>query len=446
MSKQESDTKSALFDLNGRPPMKEALPMALQHVVASVVAATGACLIVANNAGLSSEDKTLLVQMGLLMTAISSLVQIYPPARKLGARLPIIMGVGFTIPALMSAQFSLPVMLGSQLVAGFSAILFGLFAKQIKVLFPPVVIGSVIFSIGLSLYPTAVKYMAGGYGSPDFGSIQNWLVALFTFSVVILCNHYTKGLIKLAAALVGLIAGYVLAIVLGMVNFSAIGGAGWLAAAGPLHFGLEFNIGACISMVILYIANSLQTIGDINTTTVGGLDREATDEELSGGIISQGITSVVGALFGGLTTCSYSQNAGIVTMNKVVNRFVFALAALILGVAGCIPKLSAAFCTIPKCVLGGATVYVFSIITMTGVRILTSEGFTYRKSTIAGISVAFGVGISQVGGSLAGFPVWFINAFSTFAPVVTAFFAVALNLLLPKDLTPEPVVEEAAGV
>lgn len=433
-STRVADSPQTIFSWKGVPRLGQLVPLGLQHVVAAVVSTVGPALVVAGTSSMSPEDKTLLVQMSLLMTAFSTLLQLFPIFRRIGAGLPVIMGVGFTIPTLMINQFDLPTILASQIVAGVVAILFGFFVKPIRKLFPPLVTGTVIFTIGLSLYPVAIKYMAGGAGSPTFSSPKNWGVAIFTFLVVLFLNNFAKGFWKLGAVLWGLLAGYVLSLCLGMVDFTTVGNAGWLAVAAPMHFGLRLDVAACISMSVLYVANSLQTIGDISSTTMGGMNRLPTDQELSGGIIGQGVTSIVGALFGGMSTCSYSQNVGIVTVNKVINRAVFTFAALVLMVAGFVPKLSAILTTIPQCVLGGATITVFSIITMTGIRMIISAGtFTMRSSTVVGLSAALGIGITQVAGCLGGFPGWVDSVFGHFAPVVAAIMAVILNLTLPKD-------------
>ena len=331
--------------------------MGMQHVVAAVVSTVGPALMVSKNCGLDDATTTLLVQMALLMTAFSTILMLFPVTKYIGSGLPVIMGVGFTIPTLMSKTFTLPEILGAQIIAGVVAILFGLCIKPIRKFFPPLVTGTVILAVGMNLYPVAIKYMAGGAGTPDFSSPKNWGVAIFTFALVLAFQNFGKGFLKLGAVLWGLVGGYLLALLLGMVDFSSVGGAGWFAVATPVKsFGLEFNGSAILAMAILYIANSLQTIGDISSTTMGGMERMPTDQELQGGIISQGVTSVIGALFGGLSTCSYSQNVGIVTMNKVINRSVFAFAAVVLGVAGLVPKFSAVLTTIPNAVLGGATI------------------------------------------------------------------------------------------
>lgn len=427
--------EQGLFTWKAPVPFGKLLPMGMQHVVAAVVSTVGPALMVAKNCGLDERMTTLLVQMALLMTAFSTLLMLFPVTKYVGAGLPVIMGVGFTIPTLMSKTFSLPDILGAQLIAGVVAVIFGLCIKPIRKLFPPLVTGTVIVAVGINLYPVAIKYMAGGAGTPDFGSPLNWGVALFTFCLVILFQNFCRGILKLGAVLFGLIGGYLLALVLGMVDFGGVSSAGWFAVAKPVSsFGLSFNLSAIVAMSILYIANSLQTIGDLSSTTMGGMDRMPTDEELRGGIISQGVTSVIGGFFGGLCTCSYSQNVGIVSTTRVINRRVFAFAAIILGLAGFVPKFSALLTTIPNPVLGGATISVFSIIAMTGINMIVSAGpFTMRSRTVVGLAAALGIGVTLVPGVLDMFPGWVQNVFGSFAPVGTAVVAVVLNLILPKD-------------
>ena len=258
--------------------------------------------------------------------------------------------------------------------------------------------------------------------------------------MVVVLQNFGRGVLKLGAILWGMIVGYVLALGLGMVDFSAVAPAGWFQLAAPLHFGVRFEISACISLAVVYVINAVQTIGDLSSTTMGGMDRMPTDKELSGGIVAQGVVSILGALFGGLPAATYSQNVGIVTVNRVVNKAVFAFASLVLLVAGLVPKLSAILTTIPQAVIGGATISVFATITMTGIRMITSDHFSMRSSAVVRLSVALGVGITQVAGSLQGpgFPAWVHTVFGSSPIVVTAITAIALNLFLPRDQAAGP--------
>lgn len=443
MSEKPTQAPGSVFSLEGIPAPGQLIPPGLQHVVAAIVGIITPAIMVSNTCGLSDADRTLLIQVSLIVTALATLLQLYTIKHRIGSGLPVVMGISFAyVPTLLAigGQFDLPTILGAEIVGGCVAILFGIFVRQIRKLFPPLITGTVIFTIGLSLYPTAVKYMAGGVGSADFGGLKNWAVALVTLAVVVVLQNFGKGVLKLGAILWGMIVGYVLALCLGLVDFSAVAPAGWFQLAAPLHFGVKFEVSACISLAVVYVINAVQTIGDLSSTTMGGMDRMPTDRELSGGIVAQGAVSILGALFGGLPAATYSQNVGIVTVNKVINKAVFAFASLILLVAGLVPKLSAILTTIPQAVIGGATISVFATITMTGIRMITSDHFSMRSSAVVGLSVALGVGITQVAGSLQGpgFPAWVHTVFGSSPIVVTAITAILLNLLLPRDQGDKP--------
>ena len=376
-----------------------------------------------------------MIQVSLILTALATLLQLFPIFHRIGSGLPVIMGISFAyIPTLQAigGEFGLPTILGAEIVGGIVAIVFGVLVKWIRPLFPPLVTGTVIFTIGLSLYPTAVKYMAGGAGSEWFGSAKSWAVALITLAVVVFLNHFTKGITKLASILIGILAGYVIAYFLGIVDLSGVGSAAWVALPRPMPFDIQFVPAACVSLGIVYVVNAVQTIGDLSSTTMGGMDRMPTDKELSGGIVGQGIMSILGAFFGGLPAATYSQNVGIVTVNRVINRAVFALAALILLVAGLVPKFASLLTTIPSCVLGGATVSVFAMIAMTGIKLITKEKLTARNTSVVGLAVALGIGVIQANGCLALFPDWARTIFGESAVVIATITAVTLNLILPE--------------
>ena len=438
MDRTSASRRETLFRLDGRPPIGAAVSMALQHLVAMIVGCVTPAIIVANTVGLGQEDRVLLIQASLVASAVSTLLQLYPIAGRFGSGLPVIMGISFAyVPSMQAAASAggVSAIAGAMVVGGAVALLVGIFVRQIRTLFPPVITGTVIFTIGLSLYPTAVRYMAGGSGSEWFGTPKSWLVALVTLAVVVFLNNFTKGILKLASILIGMIVGYIISIPLNLVDFSSIGSAQWFALPQFMPFEIKFVPSAAVSLSIVYVVNAVQTIGDLSSTTMGGLDRMPTDRELSGGIIGQGVMSVLGAFFGGLPTATYSQNVGIVTVNRVINRAVFALAAVILLVAGLMPKFASLLTTIPQCVIGGATISVFAAITMTGIRMITQGGFTPRKSAVMGLSVAMGVGITQVSGCLsgAGFPGWVNTVFGSSSVVVATIMAIVLNLIIPKE-------------
>lgn len=435
-----SKKHASVFELSGVPAFGQALPLALQHVVAMIVGCVTPSIIIAGVAGISDSDRVILIQAALFCSAISTLLQLFPFIKfgnfQLGSALPVIMGISFAyVPSMqaIAGTYDIATILGAQVVGGVIAIIVGLFIRKIRVLFPPLVTGTVVFTIGLSLYPTAVNYMAGGTSSETYGSWQNWLVAFFTLAVVTGLNHFAKGFLKLASILIGIIAGYLLAIPFGLVDLSGVQSAGLFQLPQPLHFSISFEPSACVAIGLLFAINSIQAIGDFSATTSGSMNRMPEDKELQGGIIMYGISNILCAFFGGLPTATYSQNVGIVTTTKVINRCVLGLAAIILMIAGFVPKFSGLLTTIPQCVLGGATISVFASIAMTGIKLIFQQEMNFRNTSIVGLSVALGMGITQASASLASFPEWVTTVFGSSPVVVATLMAIILNVILPKE-------------
>ena len=442
--------RELLFQFHGVPPIGTSVSLALQHLVAMIVGCVTPPIMIASAIGLSLSDQVLLIQASLVMSAVCTLLQLYPIGGRFGAGLPVILGVSFAyVPSMQAIAASgggVAAIAGAMIVGGIVAIIVGLFVKKIRLLFPPVITGTVVFTIGLSLYPTAINYMAGGTANTAesiaakgltealvYGSWQNWLIAALTLTAVLVLNNKAKGLCRLASILIGMLFGYVVALCFGMVSFADVGDAAWFSLPRFMHFGVSFDLSSCVAIGLLFAINSIQAIGDFTATTVGGMNREPTDKELQGGIIAYGATNILTALFGGLPTATYSQNVGIVTTNKVINRTVFALTGVFLMLAGLSPKFAAVLTTIPQCVLGGATITVFSTIAMTGMKLIASQDLTARNTTIVGLSAALGVGISQASASLSQFPDSFTMIFGKSPVVIATIMAVLLNLILPKD-------------
>lgn len=448
--KQCNYSREALFQLSGIPPLGMSISLALQHLVAMIVGCVTPAIIIANALGLPQSERVLLIQVSLVMSAVTTLIELFPIGGKLGSGLPVMFGISFAYLPSMQAIVGggdIATIAGAMVIGGIVAAVVGVFVKKIRRFFPPIITGTVVFTIGLSLYPTAINYMAGGAGNTYevvvlrkgltsalvHGSWQNWAVAAFTLIVVMVMSNKGKGICKLAAILLGMIAGYIVAAVFGMVDLSEVRDAAWFSLPQFMHFGIKFEFSACIALALLFAINAIQAIGDLTATTVGGLNREPTDQELQGGIVTYGLTNVLSAFFGSLPTATYSQNVGIVTTNKVINRVVFALAGGFLLLAGLIPKFSAILTTIPQCVLGGATITVFSTIAMTGMKLIASETISPRNTTIVGLSAALGVGISQSSSALSQFPESITIIFGKTPVVIATIMAVLLNLILPQE-------------
>lgn len=443
MSKNKTAAASnPLFQLDGRPALGQAIPLAFQHVIAMIVGCVTPAIVVSGVANLSPADSVILIQASLVISAIATFVQVYAIKGHFGSRLPVIMGISFAYLPSLSAIAGIMVsrgsanpiaaIFGAQIVGGVCAIVFGLFVEKLLPLFPPLITGTVVFTIGLSLYPTAMNYIAGGVGRPGYGDLKNWGVGILTMVFVLVLSHWGKGIFKLASLLFGLIAGYIVALALNMVSFSNVATAGLFQLPQFMHFGVEFEVSSIITISLLFIINSVQAIGDLTATTAGGLDRQPTGKELRGGITGYGLQNIVGALFGGMPTATYSQNVGIVGTNKVVSRFVFGIASVIILIAGLVPKFSAVLTTIPHAVLGGAVMGVFASIAMTGMKLIASADLNFRNTAVVGLAVALGMGITQIpADALAQFHPTVVTVFAKSPVVLATIISIALNMILP---------------
>ena len=436
-----TSSSSELFQLNGKPTFGQAFPQAMQHVLAMLVGNITPPMLIASTLTLSAADQIMLTQAAMLIGGITTLLQLFP-VLGFGMGLPSVMGVAFAympILTMIGTQYGIAAIFGSQLVAGFVSIFIGMFMGKIRRFFPPIVSGTVVLSIGLSLYETAITYMGGGSATQSagtFGSPQFWILAVVTLVVTLACSLFGKGYLKVSGMLIGIVVGYVIALFMGdIVDFSTFNDAGLISVPIPFHFGLEFHADAIIMMILMYVVQAVQTIGDVSSTAMGGFGREATDKELGGAIKGQSICGMIGAIIGGLPTDPYSQNVGLICTTKVVAKRVFLIVGVIMLAAGFCPKFGALMTTIPQPVLGGATVTVFAAITMSGIQLLGEQPMNYRNKLIVGISLAIGVGIDAVPDVLQFCPQLAKNILGS-SLMVSFLIVFILNIIVPEDNSP----------
>ena len=437
-----SQNNAELLKFDGKPSWGAALPQAMQHVLAMLIGNITPPMLIAGTCGLSAEEKIMLTQAAMIIGGITTLLQLFP-VFGFGMKLPNVMGVAFAympILTIIGQQYGIAAIFGSQLVAGFVSIFVGMFIGRIRKFFPPIVSGTVVMSIGLSLYKTAISYIGGGSAAQadgTFGSGKFWLLAILTLLVTLACNFFGKGLLKASGMLIGIVVGYIAALAMGgVVSFADFEAASWFALPRPFYFGLEFHFDAIVMMILMYMVQAVQTIGDVSSTAIGGFGRQCTDQELGGAIKGQGICGMIGAVIGGLPTDPYSQNVGLICTTKVVARRVFTMVGVIMLLAGIFPKFSGLMATIPQPVLGGATVTVFAAITMSGIQLLNEQPLNYRNRMIVGIALAIGLGIDAAPDILQFVPQLLRNIFGS-SLVVSFLIVFVLNLIIPQDDTPE---------
>jgi len=428
-------------DPNITPPMGQAAPLGLQHVLAMFASNVTPSIIVAGAAGLQfgGAEQVYLIQMAMLFAGIATLFQTvgFGPV---GARLPIMQGTSFAFVGVLAgiaATQGLGVALTSCIIGGLIHFALGSVITNIRYLFPPLVTGLVILAIGLYLVPVGIKYAAGGaadfqMAAESFGSLMHWTVALTVIVVALGFKFMTKGILSNAAILLGLIAGYLVAFMFGMVNFAAVGKASWVTGLQTLPYGFEFNLGAVIGVTIVSIVSAVETIGDTSATAKAGAGREATDEEISGATYADGLGTAVAGVFGGLPNTSFSQNVGIVGMTGIMSRHVVTIAGAIMVICGLIPKIGAIIASMPLPVLGGGVIVMFGMVAAAGLNVLSEIKMSRRNMIIIALSLSIGLGFNLVPSAVQYLPgIWKTLATSAVAP--TAFLAIVLNQILPEE-------------
>jgi NCS2 family nucleobase:cation symporter-2 len=315
-------------------------------------------------------------------------------------------------------------------------------------------------SIGLSLIPVGINYLAGGSGVNDFGSLPNLFVGMVVLITILVLKHFTnpKKMLSTASILIGILVGYALTIIMTLtmahtgvnadgveytyswvVNFDAVKNAAWFALPSFVGFGalkdihLVFDARAILPIAIMFIVTAVETVGDISGCIEGGMDREATDTELSGGVTCDGLGSTFAAFFGVLPNTSFSQNVGLVSMTKVVNRFALACGAVFLILCGLCPKIAACVSIMPQSVLGGAAVMMFASIFVSGIQLVTKKPVTSREITIISVALGLGYGLGSNTSAIAYLPEYIQLIFGGSGIVPAAIAAIILNVAIPEN-------------
>ena len=428
-----------IYRLDGRVPITKAIPFGLQHVLAMFVSNLAPITIIATAAqpSLSTGQIGMLLQNAMFIAGIATLIQLYPIWR-IGSRLPIVMGVSFTFVTILSsiaANYGYPTMLGAVLVGGVMEGTLGLFARHLVKYIKPIVSACVVTGIGLSLFTVGTRSFGGGYAD-DFGSAKNLIIGTVTLAVCLIWSVIARGYLKQLSVLVGLIVGYIFSIFLGKVDLSTILSGGILSFPHLMMFRPEFNVGAILSVCVIFLVSAAETIGDTSAMVSGGLGRTITQEEISGSLAVDGYASAFSSLFGCPPVTSFSQNVGLIAMTKVVNRFTIMTGAVAMILAGLIPPIGNFFASLPQAVLGGCTIMMFGQILLSGMQMINDCGFSHRNITIASLSLAIGVGFtsSTEEAIWAIFPKIIQDVFSKNVVAVVFVVAMILSYVLPENM------------
>ena len=442
MKKQDNCSVNHISQLDGKVPVLKAIPFGIQHILAMFVANLTPITIIAAAGGLSQEEIAVLLQNAMFVAGIATLVQIYAIG-KVGAKLPIVMGVSFTFVTVLctvAANYGYPAVIGAVICGGIFEGILGLLANYWRKIIAPVVAASVVTAIGFSLFSVGARSFGGGY-TEDFGSAANLMLGTITLVVCIGWNIFAKGYLKQLSVLVGLLVGYTVAIFMGKVDLSAIMAGGIISFPKFLPYTPEFNLGAIFSVAIIFMVSAAETIGDTTAMVSGGLDREIKPEEISGSLTCDGFASAFSALLGCPPVTSFSQNVGLIAMTKVINRFTIGTGALCMILAGLLPPIGNFFASLPESVLGGCTIMMFGTIMVSGIQMIAKAGFTQRNVTIVALSLAVGIGFTSASeiGLWNIFPPIIQSVFSANVVAVVFVVSIVLNLVLPKDMEIEKI-------
>jgi NCS2 family nucleobase:cation symporter-2 len=441
-------TPEQLRDPNYTPPLAKAIPLGIQHVLAMFVSNVTPAIIVAGAAGFGFGSNSpdfpemlYLIQMSMLFAGVATLFQTIGMG-PVGARLPIVQGTSFAfVPVMIPAVAGLGVaglggLMTGVLLGGIFHFCLGFVVGRIRYALPPLVTGLIVLMIGLALVKVGIQYTAGGVpkmGKPEFGTMAMWFPALVVIVVTLGIKFFTRGFMAVAAVLIGIIAGYIVAYLMGQVNFGNVGKASMFAMPVPFKYGFEINWAIVIGMCFMAVVSAIETVGDTSGITKGGAGREATDKEVAGATFADGLGTAVAGIFGGLPNTSFSQNVGLVAMTGVMSRHVVTIGAIFLIVCGLIPKIGAIINTVPINVLGGGVIVMFGMVCASGVNMLSEVKWNRRNMVIFAIALSVSLGL-QLEPSALQHVGKTLQILLTSGLLPAAFIAIVLNLILPEDI------------
>jgi NCS2 family nucleobase:cation symporter-2 len=446
-TKQNLNLSPAAYRFDGKLSLLQAVPLGLQHILAMFVGNLTPLIIVIGmcvGAG-QTIDKVTLLQNAMFVAGVATIIQLFPIWR-VGGRVPIVMGTssGFLgVAKNISVTYGYGALMGASLIGGLFEAVLGFFIKPLRKIFPSVVTGVVVLTIGLSLISVGINSFGGGSSASDFGSWQNLTIAFIVLITIICVKHFTKGFLSSSSILIGIVVGYVASALMQLciqdatgswiIDWSAVSSAGWFAVPKIMPVAMIFKWEAILPMLIMYIVTAVETVGDVSGVMEGGMGREATDRELSGSVIWDGLGSSFASVFGVMPNTSFSQNVGLVTMTKVVNRRAITCGAIFLILCAFFPKIGGVLSAMPQAVLGGAAIYMFSSIVISGIQLITKEKMTARSITIVAVALGVGYGMGTNDNILQYMPELVKDIFGGSGIVPAAVVAIILNLCLPKD-------------
>lgn len=401
----EKTQEQMLYQIDDKPPLGVSIVLALQHILAAFAGIVAVPLVVAGALNLSVEETSMMVSASIFVAGVTTVLQ-SKGLGPIGSRVSGMMGTDFTFanPAIsVGSRFGITGIVGATIAGSLVEIVLSRFIKPLMTFFPPLITGTVVALIGITLLPVSMDWAAGGSGAKDYGSVENISIAFVIMVFTLLLNHYGKGLWSTASVFIGMIFGYILCIFLGKVDLSAVNDAAWFALPNVFHYGVTFDLSAILSFIPAYVVSLIGTVG-IMMAIGEASNTKMSSNRAANGVLADGVGSLIAGVFGAGPNTAFSQNVGLITLTKVASRHVMILAGIILAVLGVFPKLSALISIMPQPVLGGVGVIMFGLVAAQGIKTLATVKIGDRELLIISVAFALGIGVTVRPELLVGLP------------------------------------------
>lgn len=430
-NKREEDTDELLYHIEDKPNIGIQVLLGFQNIFAAFGGIIAVPLVIASALKLSGATTTTVLSATILASGIATIIQ-SKGLWKVGARIPAIMGTDFTFVAPAIAIGSLAGIAGATILGSLVMIILSFFIKPLMKLFPPLVTGTVVCLVGLTLIPVSMDWAAGGFGSADYGSLKNLAISMFIMIITIILNRYGKGMVSSASVLIGMVIGYIICIPLGMVDFTLVKEANWFALPNIFENGVNFEFKNILAFIPAYVVSTIATVGCLSS--ICEVSRIKADDKIIGrGVLSDGIGSAIAGSLGAFPNTTFSQNIGLIPLTRNASKSVAIMAGIILVILGLFPKFAALISIMPNPVLGGVGIIMFGTIAAAGIKTLSSVEINNRNLIILAISLGLGLGVTFRPDFLSGLPDWLKMIFSSGISTGT-IVALILNKVLKEDI------------
>lgn len=441
-NKEVYDTDiNLMYGVNDNPSLAKKILFGIQHIFAAFGGIIVVPLVIASALGLDAKTTTTLISATILASGLATIIQA-KGVGKVGSRVACIMGTDFTFvsPSIsVGSVLGLPGIIGATILGAFLEIILSFFIKPLMKFFPPLVTGTVVCLIGLTLLPVAIDWAAGGSGAADYGDLKNIGVAAFVLVVTLILNRSKKGIISSASILIGMVIGYIVCIPLGMVDFNEVKEASWISIPRIFEYGVTFDFKALIAFLPAYFVTTIETVGCLKAVGESS-NIEMKEEQIGAGVLADGVGSIIGGIVGSFPNTSFSQNVGVISLTKVASKYVAVMAGIILVTLGLLPKIAALVTQIPQPVLGGVGIVMFGTVAAAGIKTLSKVKLTERNLLIIAISIGLGLGVTFRPDFIAKLPESIKMVFSSGISLGT-IAALVLNLVLKEDKVSEDKLE-----